>query len=111
MLRAVNSNHAWNLVGREVETLHRLLPARPGKDAASLRREIAALATMPPHVLHFLERDSQGYAERVRAIAAAPGFRAAALCNGAAKKAGNGAKAAGKNEEIDRYDACDQGVR
>ena len=107
-LRAVNSNHAWNLIGHEVDTLHRLLPSGFGKNSGLLRREIAELAAMPPHVLRFLERDGHSYAERVCAIAAAPDFGAEALCNGAAKKAGNGAKTPNKKapgadcEEIQR---------
>ena len=110
-LRAVNSNHAWNLIGHEIEALHRLLPSEVRRSSDPLRREIAELATMPRHVLHFLERDGVRYAERVRAIAAAPDFSAEATCNGSAKKSGNGATAARKTAPGSKHEEIQRSVR
>ncbi|MBF2735167.1 MAG: hypothetical protein ISN26_03645 [Betaproteobacteria bacterium AqS2] len=110
-LRAVNSNHAWNLVGHEIETLHRLLPYGARRRSDPLRREIAELAEMPAHVLHFLERDGASYVERVRAVAAAPAFTAEAMCNGAAKKRANGAAAAKKRGSRTDYEEIQRAVR
>ena len=66
---------------------------------------------MPPHVLHFLERDGVSYAERVRAIAAAPDFGAAALRKGSAKKSGNGAAAARKTAPGSKHEEIQRSVR
>lgn len=71
-LKGASSNHAWNLIGGEVQnlsilaaTLHSNSQTRP-----AVLEELGKLASTPSHFLGFLDRHGDDYAKRVRDIAA-----------------------------------------
>ena len=70
-LKGANSNHAWNLIGDEVETLHKGLSLlqEGNENLPPVLEELADLTTTPPQFFSFLGKEGIEYAQGVRDIA------------------------------------------
>ena len=71
-LKGASSNHAWNLIGREVRLLHSFLARlyEENETPPPVLEELSNLAETPSQFLNFLDKDGVDYAQRVRDIAA-----------------------------------------
>ncbi len=71
VLKGASSNHAWNLIGGEVNILHRFFSRlyRENETSPPVLEELRNLADTPPQFLSFLDKDGSEYAQQVRDIA------------------------------------------
>ena len=72
VLKGASSNHAWNLVGGEVQTLHRTLSLlqEDNETPPPVLEELGDLAGTLSPFISFLDKDGSEYAQSVRGIAA-----------------------------------------